>query len=111
MAYETEGFVALEGDRTCIDGSLEDGIEKVAIYSHGNVYEHAARQLENGKWTSKMGIAGELIEHDAPENLVGPYYGQDVTFVKRRRRISHPFTHFRFLYMFPLGRRAYIISK
>ena len=82
-------------------------------YSRENesVYQHAARQLENGTWTSKMGRKEERIEHDAPENLLGPLYGQNVTFMKRKRRFFEPFTHFRFFYLFPLGCRAYVISK
>ena len=63
--FESVGFAI------CADGSLEAGIEKIAIYADGPHYEHVARQLENGKWTSKMGKA-ERIEHDAPENLEGP---------------------------------------
>jgi hypothetical protein len=78
LALESVGFVI------CADGSMEAGFEKVAIYADGPEYMHAARQLENGKWTSKMGKA-ERIEHDAPEGLAGPRYGQVTTFMKRNR--------------------------
>jgi hypothetical protein len=47
--YSTLGYTA------CQDGSLELGFEKVAIYALGKVVKHAARQLPNGKWTSKLG--------------------------------------------------------
>ncbi len=67
-ALDSMGFVI------CTDGSLEDGVEKVAIYADGTEYMHAARQLENGKWTSKMGKA-QQIEHDAPEDLADPSMG------------------------------------
>ena len=67
-----------------VNSTLEQGIEKIAIYADGKVYEHAARQLANGKWTSKMG-KGEVIEHDTPEDLVGPAYGQVVKFMQRKR--------------------------
>jgi hypothetical protein len=75
IAYQSVGF------EICADGSLEAGIEKIAIYADGGIYEHAARQLETGKWTSKMGKA-EQIEHDAPENLEGPAYGQVVMYTR-----------------------------
>jgi hypothetical protein len=95
MVYALVGFIACG-----TDGSREKGVEKIAIFAHGNFYEHAALQLENGRWTSKIGL-GEDIEHDAPENLVGPCYGQIATFLKRR-------IPYRFFYLFPLGRPAFI---
>jgi hypothetical protein len=78
MALESVGFII------CADGCLEDGIEKIAAYADGPEYTHAARQLENGKWTSKMG-PDERIEHDTPEDVVGPAYGQVTAFMKRPR--------------------------
>ena len=78
LALESVGFAP------CADASQEDGIEKIAIYRYGDEYMHAARQLESGKWTSKMGKS-EDIEHDAPENLAGPCYGQVSAFMKRKR--------------------------
>lgn len=78
IAYESVGFA------TCTDGSLEPGIEKIAIYANGPEYMHAARQLETGKWTSKMGKA-EQIEHETPNDLAGPAYGQVTVFMKRTR--------------------------
>lgn len=68
----------------CADGSLEDGVEKIAIYTDGPEYMHAARQLDNGKWTSKIGEL-EDIEHDTPEDVAGPAYGQPTAFMKRPR--------------------------
>ncbi len=81
IVFESVGFVLCKDDE---DGSLEDGIEKIAIYADGPEWTHAARQLETGKWTSKLGRA-ERIEHDAPENLVGPAYGQITIYMKRDR--------------------------
>jgi hypothetical protein len=49
VAFDSEGFVI------CADGSLESGIEKIVIYADGPEYTHAARQLETGNWSSKMG--------------------------------------------------------
>jgi hypothetical protein len=68
----------------CADGSQEEGIEKIALYGTGDEYMHAALQLKTGKWTSKLGES-EDIQHDAPENLAGPCYGQVTAFMKRPR--------------------------
>jgi hypothetical protein len=85
MAYETEGFVALTADGKPVDGTLEEGVEKIAFYADGPEYMHAARQLASGKWTSKMG-KGVRIEHDAPEDVAGGRYGQVAKFMQRKRR-------------------------
>jgi hypothetical protein len=46
------------------DASLTPGVLKVAIYGDTEGYTHAARQLPNGKWTSKIGKLQD-IEHDS----------------------------------------------
>jgi hypothetical protein len=81
LAYGTQGYIA------CNDGSLEAGFEKVIIYAisrpNGTLDpQHAARQLPDGRWTSKMGPC-EDIEHDTPEVLAGPYYGDPVRYLRR----------------------------
>jgi hypothetical protein len=70
------------GFEACPDGTPESGFEKVALYGNQAFYTHAARQLPNGKWTSKLGAA-EDIEHDSPENVAHGVYGQVVQFMKR----------------------------
>ena len=59
----------------CGNGSLEDGYEKVAIYARDGELTHAARQLRDGRWTSKLGKY-EDIEHDSLEALYGDGYGE-----------------------------------
>jgi hypothetical protein len=50
-------------------------IQKIAIYTlFNNAPSHVARQLCNGKWTSKLGENID-IEHDTLEVLEGPAYG------------------------------------
>jgi hypothetical protein len=78
LVFESVGFVE------CNDGSLEDGIEKIAVYAIDPEWMHAARQLATGKWTSKMGV-DELIEHDTPQDLEGPWCGQIVKYMQRKR--------------------------
>jgi len=68
-----------------MDGAPEPGAEKIAVYAAGEFYTHAARQLPNGKWTSKLGAA-EDIEHDTAEDVAGGLYGVVVQFMTRARQ-------------------------
>lgn len=69
QAYATQGY------SPCKDAGLESGFEKIAIYVNPmGIPTHAARQLPNGKWTSKLGTL-EDIEHLATSGLEGPTYG------------------------------------
>jgi hypothetical protein len=65
------------------DYSLEKGFVKVAIYVKGNQNPtHAARQLESGIWTSKIGDE-EDIEHTSPVVLEGKEYGTVAVVMKK----------------------------
>jgi hypothetical protein len=65
------------------DYSLEKGFEKVAIYVKGNQNPtHAARQLDSGIWTSKIGNE-EDIEHSSPAVLEGLEYGVVAVVMKK----------------------------
>jgi hypothetical protein len=80
-AYETIGYTV------CLDGELEAGFEKIALYAKrfpwGDVEPtHAARQLPDGKWTSKLGPC-EDITHTGVTDVNGPGYGTNVQFLKR----------------------------
>lgn len=87
-SWDDHGIGALEqafqslGYQECPKADLEPGFEKIALYGSGFVYTHAARQLPNGKWTSKLGKA-EDIEHDTPNDVSGGLYGEVVQFMKR----------------------------
>ena len=74
-AYETLGFVLCQGDH------LEPGTEKLAVYARQTLPTHVARQLSNGRWTSKLGPL-EDIEHTL-DGLVGTEYGSVVLIMKR----------------------------
>jgi len=71
------------GYEECRDESPEEGYEKVALCGFGFYYTHAARQLPNGRWTSKLGKA-EDIEHESPDDVAGGLYGEAVQFMRRR---------------------------
>jgi hypothetical protein len=60
---------------------LQEGVEKVAIFAEVTRPTHAARQLSNGRWTSKLG-KGEDIEHEL-HDLEGDIYGTVVLVLQR----------------------------
>ena len=82
------GILKELGFAMCSDGSLEVGFEKIAIYSMsgGVAWDHVARQLPDGQWTSKL---GELLDitHTDLESLTRsgnkPGYGEVSWFLKR----------------------------
>ena len=71
------------GYEKCDNPDLESGYRKVTIYAKDGIPTHAARQLNNGKWTSKLGKA-EDVEHDG---LMLPIlsYGQPILFLRRKK--------------------------
>jgi hypothetical protein len=60
----------------------ENNYEKIAIYALNDIPTHAARQLSNGKWTSKLGRNID-IEHNTLDCLNGPAYGEVAVIMKR----------------------------
>lgn len=74
-AFATVGYFECDNDQ------LEDGFDKIALYALNNRPTHAARQLNNGLWTSKLGQI-EDIEHTL-DGLVGNKYGVITKFLKR----------------------------
>jgi len=62
--------------------NYEQGFEKVAIYAAFGEFTHVARQLKNGKWTSKLGDL-EDIEHCTLDVLEGSVYGTLLVVLKR----------------------------
>jgi hypothetical protein len=81
-AYKTRGY------SVCADGSLKTDREKIVIYTnqYGSV-EHVARQLSDGRWTSKIGDEEDIV-HETPESLsVG--YGTPTLYMQRHREDSN----------------------
>ena len=83
-----EAFAGL-GYEPCDDGAAEEGYQKVALYEHQDRFEHAAPQMPNGRWRSKMG-EGPLIEHSSPESLAGGIYGYPTVFMRRAEKDLKP---------------------
>jgi hypothetical protein len=79
-AFE-DAFASL-GYVTCVGDVPESGFEKIALFAGSDgIPLHAARQLLNGRWTSKLGEL-EDIEH-ALHDLAGEEYGSVVLIMKR----------------------------
>jgi len=75
-AFGTLGFIP------CENKNIEHGLEKIAMYvDDTGKPTHAARQLPNGRRTSKLG-QGQDIEHEL-DGLTGPLYGTVAQVLKR----------------------------
>lgn len=78
------------GFEPCADALLEQGYEKVALYALGEAPSHAAWQIVDGRWSSKVGSAGNDGIHSTPDG-VGDAYGVVWAFYRRPRvRWSQP---------------------
>lgn len=80
-AFEKSGY------SLCADDVFEDGFRKVALYVKEGTTEctHAARQLSNGKWTSKLGELYD-IQHGTPYSIEGSVYGRVYCIMKKEYR-------------------------
>lgn len=74
-----------QGYAVCESADLEDGFEKVVIYASRRSPTHAALQLPDGTWTSKLGYEWEDIQHDDPRSVEGPTYGRMEVVMRRPR--------------------------
>jgi hypothetical protein len=75
-AFATEGYVQ------CNDGGFEEGLEKIALYVKNGIPQHAARQVDASKWTSKLGVKGWDIEHQRDAVSSG-MYGEIACYLSR----------------------------
>jgi hypothetical protein len=82
-AFRTLGFTP------CRDGDPDPRYEKVAIYADAGGPTHAARQLSDGRWTSKLGDF-EDITHQSLHDLEDGVYGNVAMFLCRRVRTRSP---------------------
>jgi hypothetical protein len=80
-AFETLGFTV------CYDDALEAGCDKIAVFAKDRgdgrlVPTHAAFQLADGRWASKLGKC-EDVAHATVEAVHGPAYGTVIRFLAR----------------------------
>ena len=80
-----------EGYSVCDGEGLEQGYEKIALYSFVGQFTHVARQRDDGRWTSKLGIR-EVITHPSPANLSGSMYGNMHCIMRRQFPTLEPGT-------------------
>jgi len=73
---------ATKGYSVCDSGTSEANLQKIVLYAEGNVPTHAARQVRNGSWISKLGTL-EDIQHETLRELEGAAYGQVICFLGR----------------------------
>jgi len=78
------------GYEPCENSELEENFEKVAIYvstkdeihTPKGTPTHMARQLSDGKWTSKLGQDVD-ISHNSLQSIEGKTYGEIKQILKR----------------------------
>jgi hypothetical protein len=75
-ALATVGYVP------CADGGHEPGFEKAAVYARDGAPTHAARQLADGRWSSKLG-RDITVSHATPSGVEGAVYGSVVVYLRR----------------------------
>lgn len=69
------------GYSICSSGEIETGFQKVAIYVKDGQPKHAAKQLTNGRWASKI---GPHVDFEHPlDPLNGGWYG-NVEYILRK---------------------------
>lgn len=76
--YEHFGFIK------CDNGKLEPDFEKVVLFSKDGFPTHAARQLPDGLWTSKLGKNID-VSHTI-EAMEGGFYGNVIQYLKKERQ-------------------------
>lgn len=74
--------LATAGYAPCDDGRFEPGFEKAAVYARNGVPTHVARQLADGRWSSKLG-RDCTVGHATPAGVEGPVYGSVVAYLRR----------------------------
>ena len=79
-AYKSQGY------DVCNSDEYEEGLEKIALYSYPDTKEitHAARQLDGGMWTSKLGPSFDIC-HSTPYTIQGRLYGMVVCILSRTK--------------------------
>lgn len=72
--FEARGF------KLCTEEEQKE--DTIALYAIGNSCKHAARKLQNGLWTSKLGPWHD-IQHATPHSLEGDMYGKVYCYMKK----------------------------
>lgn len=82
-AYIAEGFSVC----TTEEGrAFDDKFDTVVLYESSGYWEHAAKLLKSGMWSSKLGDF-EDIEHPTPESVGGTDYGEPLLYMRRKKSL------------------------
>ncbi|MEN6455407.1 MAG: hypothetical protein ABFD10_14215 [Prolixibacteraceae bacterium] len=75
----------LKGYECCENCDFEPEFRKIALYVKPGTTEctHAARELSNGCWTSKLGPSND-IQHGTPDTIENDDYGKVYCFMKKK---------------------------
>ena len=78
-AFKSKGY------ECCENCQFEPGYRKIALYVKPDTTDctHAARELRNGCWTSKLGEYND-IQHGSPEAIENDFYGKVYCFMKKK---------------------------
>jgi hypothetical protein len=74
---DLDSYVALFrhwGFEVCGDGSLEAGFLKIAIYAVDQRFQHVAKQLPSGRWSSKLGLSFDVLHDDLDSLYDAPLF-------------------------------------
>ena len=70
------------GFTVCSNFALEKSHEKIVLFSNGDgICSHVARQLENGLWTSKLGVSYDVMH--TLDGMEDGIYGKVVVVMKK----------------------------
>lgn len=83
MASLIEAFETLRYQR-CDNGEVEVGFEKIALYGSDAEWGHAAKQLPDGRWSSKCGDLDD-IAHNSVADVYCSSYGPVFCFMRRSK--------------------------
>jgi hypothetical protein len=87
--YYVENYMrafATLGYEPCESPAVEPGFEKIALFrGELDLFSHVAKQLPNGKWTSKLGAGNDII-HESIDAFEQSRYGVAHRFMKRPLR-------------------------
>lgn len=76
-AFESQGF------SVTMDCSLESHLEKLALYADSRGKPtHAARQVADGRWSSKLGVDEDIV-HSTLDAISGGTYGEVALIMQR----------------------------
>jgi hypothetical protein len=77
--YRRHGF------EICPNGDHENRFDKIAIYAIEGSFQHAAKLLDDGTWSSKLGPDDD-IAHRELAALEGAAYGHVAVYMRRQRQ-------------------------